>query len=210
MCSFGLTARIAPLVLLAGLALAGCSGGDDGGSPQAAPSASTTSETPTTEPSPTPSGPDRSPEALAELSEFTAPAFADPVVQEAVEGYQEFVRQLVVAQGLADGDYPPLLATIEPGLVEEVLGNTRVNVEHGGYLLGPRVDSVVDGTASGSQVLLAVCSDVSNRTVYYVENDEVARPAAPSVHQASATMIRAADGWVLSGYVINEQSTACS
>jgi hypothetical protein len=197
------TARVAPLVLLAGVALAGCTGGDADTDPQAAPSASAAS--PSAEPSPTASGPDRSPEALAEQVDFRAPEFDDPVVQEAVAGYREFVTQLVVAQGLADGEYPPLVASVEPSYVDEALGNTRINTEAGGYLLGPFVETVVDGAGSEGQVFLTSCADVSERVVYLVADDSVARPAAANVVPANVTMIRAAEGWVLSGYVRNEE-----
>lgn len=198
-----LTARIAPLVLLAGVALAGCSGDDADADPQAAPSTSAAS--PSAEPSPTPSGPDRSPEALAELSEFRAPEFDDPMVQEAAEGYREHVKQLTVAQGLADPDYAPLLATIEPSFVEEGLGNTRANIENGGYLLGKRVVTVIDGAGSEGQVFLTACTDLGDRTVYLLENDEVGLAAAPDVVPANVTMIRAAERWVISSYVRNEE-----
>lgn len=199
-----LTARVAPLVLLAGVVLAGC-GGDDADDMQAAPSASAASPSPSAEPSPTPTGPDRSPEALAKLSVFSAPEFDDPMVQEAVDGYGEYLTQLVVAQGLADPDYPPLLAKIEPRFVDEALGNTRSNIENGGYLLGERTDTVVDAAGSEGQVFLTACADISDRVVYLLANDEVGRPATPEVIPANVTMIRAADGWVLSGYVRNEE-----
>lgn len=198
-----LTTCAAPLVLLATVVLAGCGGDDADADPQAVPS--TTAASPSAEPSPTPSGADRSPEALAELSEFTAPEFEDPMVREAVEGYREYVTQLVVAQGLAEPSYPPLLATIEPRFVDEVLGNTRTNIQNGGYLLGERVETVIDGAGSDGQVFLTSCTDLGDRTVYLVENDEVALPATPDVTPANVTMIRAAEGWVISGYVRNEE-----
>lgn len=200
-----LTARVAPLVLLAGLVLAGCGGNDADADPQAAPSASTGSSSPSAEPSPTPSGPDRSPEALAALVEFTAPEFDEPIVREAVAGYREFVTQLVVAQGLADPNYPPLLATIEPRFVDEALDNTRTNIENGGYLLGTRVDTVIDGAGSDGRVFLTACTDLGDRTVYFLDSDEVARPPTAEVTPANVTMIRGADGWVLSGYERNEE-----
>lgn len=194
-------------MLLAAVALAGCGGDDADADPQAVPSSSAAapSPSPSAEPSPTPSGPDRSPEALAELSEFTAPEFDDPMVREAVEGFREYNRQLTVAQGLADPDYPPLLATIDPVFVDEALGLTRDNIGSGGYLLGERAVSVVDAAGSEGQVFLTACTDLGDRAVYLVEDDSVALPAAPEVDPANVTMIRAAEGWVLSGYVRNEE-----
>jgi len=192
-------------VLLAGTGLVACGDGDDEPDPQVAPSASADTEPDEPEPSPTPTGPDRSPEALAELSEFTAPEFENPMVREAVEGYREFVTQLVVAQGLAEPNYPPLLATIEPRFVDEALGNTRANIQNGGYLLGTRVDTVIDGAGSEGQVFLTSCTDLGDRAVYLVENDEIALPPSPAVTPANVTMIRAAEGWVISGYVRNEE-----
>jgi hypothetical protein len=84
-------------VLLAGSGLVACGDGDDEPDPQVAPSASADTEPDEPEPSPTPSGPDRSPEALMALLEFTAPSFEDPMVQEAVDGYREHLTQLMVA-----------------------------------------------------------------------------------------------------------------
>jgi hypothetical protein len=139
------------------------------------------------------------------MSEFTAPEFENPMVREAVEGYREYVTQLVVAQGLAEPNYPPLLVTIEPRFVDEALGNTRANIQNGGYLLGTRVDTVIDGAGSEGQVFLTSCADLGDRTVYFVENDEAARPPTPDVVPANVTMIRAAEGWVISGYVRNEE-----
>ena len=195
------------LVLLAVLALTGCSGGAVDGGGAAAPSASSApapAAPVSAAPSPS-SGPDRSPEALAALSKFSTPQFKDQLVREAVEGYGEFVKELTVAQGLADPDYPPLLALIEPRFVGEALGNTRANIKNGAYLLGPRTDTVIDAAGSDGQVFLSTCSDLGQRVGYYANDDSVGRPAKANVVPANVTMVRGAKDWVISAYVRNEE-----
>lgn len=201
----GLTARVAPLVLLAGLALAGCGGGDDADAdPQAAPSRSAASEPPSAEPSPTPSGPDRSPEALAALLEFTAPDFDEPTVQEAVDDYEEYLRQYMVAQGLPDADYPPMIAGLDPAFAEAALVQT-VQLEEGGYFAaGPYVETVVDGAGSQGEVFITSCADLSGREFYDVKTGKLVKAAEAVETPVTVTMTRGAERWVLSAYDRNE------
>ena len=200
----GLTARFAPLVLLAGVALAGCGGDDADADPQAAPSSAATSKSPSPEPSPTPSGPDRSPEALAELLEFTAPEFDDPMVQEAVDGYEEHLRNFVVAQGLADPDYPPLLAGIDPAFVDAALDNTRQAARDGYFYVGPYVEDVVDAAGSEGQVFITSCADLSGRKVHRVDTGEFVQDSGAVLTPVTITMTRGAERWVMSEYDRNE------
>jgi len=203
-----LPVRIALFALLAALGLTGC--GDDGAvDAEAAPTASASAQPVAPSASPTPTGPDRSPEALAALLKFTAPPFDDPLVQEAVDGYQEHLRQLMVAQGLSDAERPALIATVDPAFREAALGSTARNQRGGYYLTGPYVEKVVDAAGSEGQVFLTSCADLRQRKVYEVATDAPAELPPSQVRPVTVTMTRAAQGWVLSNYVSNADLT-CS
>lgn len=90
-------------------------------------------------PTPEPSADLRSPQALAEQYVFEAPPEDDPAVQEALDGYADLFRQFTVAEGLAQPDYPPLLARLDPAdpaFTDRVLTSARKNQMIGQYLLG--------------------------------------------------------------------------
>lgn len=199
-----LSLRVASLALVAGVGLVACGSDDDEPEPQAVPSASASAEPDEPEPSPTPTGPDRSPEALMALLEFTAPEFDDPMVQEAVDGYEDFLTQAMVAQGIGDADYPPLIAALDPAFVEPALSTTVINEQEGIFLAGPYVETVIDGAGSEGQVFLTSCSDLSGRELYMVDTGEFVREAGTGVVPVTVTMTRAADRWVLSNYLQNE------
>lgn len=59
------------------------------------------------------------------------------MVQEAVDGYEEYLRQFVVAQGLAQADYPPMLAALDPAFADAALDNTRQAARDGHFYAGP-------------------------------------------------------------------------
>lgn len=194
-------------MVLAGVVLAGCSGSSDPDAAPTAPPSTTSPQTPTAQPSPEPTGPDRSPEALAGLLDFTAPEFDEPVVSEAVDGYEEYLRQFVVATGLAQPDYPPLLAAIEPSYVASALDNLTTDSANGFYFVGPYVEEVVDAAGNEGEVFITTCVDVSAREVYTVADDTFVQLSDGVLTPVTVTMRRGAQQWVLADYRRNEELT---
>jgi hypothetical protein len=163
--------RTAAAVLVGVGTLTACGSGSssDGSAPPTAPAPSTAPpETTAALPAPKPSADPRSPEALATLFSFEAPPQDDPVVEEALDGYADFVRQFVIAQGLGDPDYPPLLARIDPSdpaLRDRVLRDLSLSEAMGEYLLGNLVDRVTDVAGDASSVLIDTCTEYSGRSL---------------------------------------------
>lgn len=100
----------------------------------------------------------------------------------------------MAAQGISDADYPPLLATIEPGFVQAALQGTTQNEAAGVYLVGPYTETVIEGAGSEGQVFLTSCADLSAREGFALDTGELLLEAAPLVIPATVTMIRAAEG----------------
>jgi hypothetical protein len=179
----------------------GSGGGEGGGGSTAAPRA-----TPSASPG---EGADpRTPEALADQVEFTAPPANDPAVEAALDGYEDFLRQFVVAQGLGDPAYPPLLERIDPtdaAFAENVLGNMRADDAAGRYVLGPFSERVLDTTKVNAEgVVIDTCTDYEGRVFHAKDTDEVQGPVHASVVRAQVAMTKPADAWVVSQYSIGQ------
>lgn len=205
---FPRTRQATVLALTVGLALVGCGGGTDGDG-SAAPSTTAPPST-AVAPTPEPSADPRSPEALVELLDFQAPPQQDPAVQAGIDGYEEFLRQFVIAEGLGDPDYPPLLALINPrdqAFVDGLLSGLTIGEKDNTYVLGPLAERVTDAAGNASRVLIDTCTDYTGRDVYSEATDEVVGKLVLTVIRARVVMTRAADGWILSDYSApNEQN----
>ena len=187
-------------------ALTACSRDDQ---PTAAPSSprppAATAPAPSPEPSPDP----RSPAALADLVVFEAPPEPEPAIQEALAAYADFLRQFVIAQGIGDAAYPPLLARIDPldpALRDLLLSGLQKNVTDGVYLLGGLREQVKDSAGSASRVLIDTCTDYTDRIVYKMSTGErLGDLVGTGVIRARVVMTPSVDGWRVSQYSIPEE-----
>jgi len=199
------------LVLLASLALlasSACSD-DEGDSSEAGPKPTSPAS-----PSPSPSSdePDaaaeRTPEALAGQLRFSAPPANDPVVEAALDGYEDFLRQFVVAQGLGQPDHEPLLDRIDAtvaSFADTVLGNMRADDAAGRYVLGPLVEQVLDTTKVNVEgVVIDTCTDYRGRVFHAKDTDEVQGPVDATVVRAQVVMTKPGSDWVVSQYTVPE------
>lgn len=163
---------------------------------------------PTEAPTPEPSSDPRSPSALAAQLTFTSPPQDDPAVQSAIEGYQEFLRQFIIAEGLGDPDYPPLLALIntrDQAFVDSVLSGPQAADKANNYAAGPLTERVTDAAGNASRVLIDTCTDYTNRKVYKEETDDFVEDFGFGVIRARAVMTQSANGWVLSDYSLPDE-----
>jgi len=193
------------LVLLTCLALLGSSAcsDDDGDGSEARPG-----PTPSASPAPPEAAADRTPEALADQLRFSAPPANDPVVDAALDGYEDFLGQFVVAQGLGQPDHEPLLDRIDatvPSFADTVLGNMRADDAAGRYVLGPLVEQVLDTTKVNVEgVVIDTCTDYRGRVFHAKDTDEVQGPVDASVVRAQVVMTKPGNDWVVSQYTVPE------
>lgn len=187
----GLLVCLLPLVLLTGC-------GDDG-DPAISPTApAVTASAPTTSaPAPTPAGPDRSPGALKQLLTFSSPAGQPPAVQRAIDDYEAFIREQLVAQGLSDPGYAPLRARVDASVLAAVVSSIVQNKKVGSFLAGPYTEHVLTAAGDARQVVLRTCGDLSKRVVYDSRTGKRLRASRTHAVDLTVTMTRGADGYVL-------------
>lgn len=190
------------------LALTACGSNDQPTAAPATPTApSASGAVPSAEPSAAPSPDPRSPEGLAGLLTFDAPPDPDPAVQEALLAYADTLQQFVVAQGLGDPDYPPLLARIDPNNAElrtSLLAGLVKNAAADEIFLDPLRERVTDSAGSANRVLIDTCTDYSDRVVHSEATGMDLRnfkPAIPVV-RARVVMSPSATGWIVSQYSV--------
>lgn len=196
-----------------GVLVAGCSSQDE---PLVAPSLQVSGAPtaaaagPSPSPSASPSAEPRSPEALAEQVEFTSVATTTPVQKAAVESYRQFLEAYVVAQGIPDPRYPPLLARTSGRYEKDVVPTLQRAVDDKSYSLGPYREQVLEVGKGPQTVLLLVCSDIGARRVYDQTTD-TPQPLPTSGFEPrikiAVTMTVVADGYEVNGVTIPEEST---
>ena len=200
---FSPATRLTVGVMLGALVLTGCGSEEQPVAEPALPSASlptsSGSATPAVSAPPDPAG-KRTVESLAAQLTFTAPALPDPVVAEAVTAYESFIRNFVVAQGLPDRDYAPLLATIDVAFVEPVLKATRQDLSNGYIILGPFTETVQEAAGSASAVYLTSCSDYRDRRYYLATDGAEAGNENAGLLPVLVTMIKPTDTWLIANY----------
>lgn len=199
------------MALLALSALTACGGNDQ---PRADPSVPVEPSATAAVPS-APSTPDpRSPEALAGLVEFTAPPETDPAIQEALLAYADLLRQFVIAQGLGDAEYPPLLARIDPNNTELktlILSGLVQTVADGQFVLGTLTERVTDSAGTANMVLIDTCTDYTQRDIYSAATGQFLQEVNVGIDVARARVVMrpGASGWLVSQYSIpKEQNCA--
>lgn len=163
-------------------------------------------------PTPEPSADPRSPQSLAEQFTFEAPPQDDPNIAAAIEGFASFGRQFVIAEGLGDPDYPPLLARIDssdPAFKDAILSNLRINKQAEEYLLGRFSDRVTGAAGDAISVLIDTCTDYTDRLIYSKVTNKALGGLPVDVVRGRVTMIRNPTGWVISQYSVpKEQNCA--
>ncbi len=155
---------------------------------------------PTEAPTPEPSVDPRSPKALAALLTFTSPPQDDPAVQSAIDAYEEFLRQFIIAEGLGDPAYPPLLALInteDQVFVDSLLSGPQAADKADYYAAGPLAERVTDAAGNESRVLIDTCTDYTDRKVYKEGSDDFVEDFNFGVIRTRAVMTQAAKGWIL-------------
>lgn len=152
---------------------------------------------PVTEPVPT--GERTVPQLTAQLS-FTAPTEPDPAVAEAVAAYRDFLVQFVVAQGLPDGDWAPLVARLDPSLAAVGLQPLRQSAAAGQVTLGAFTETVKEVAGDAQSVFLTSCADASDRDIYDRTTGALVGPVTPAVVPLKVTMQRSGEQWLLAGY----------
>ncbi len=202
-------ARRTALAALAVLALAGCSSAAAAGTvgtpvaqlPAELPAGP--SGPPVDQPTPQPTG-SRTPAELAAQVEVTAPDESDPALAAAVAAYRDFRTQLVVAQGLPDGSWAPLIARVEPAAVTSGLASMRQVVAAGEVILGPYHESVQEVAASNGTAYLSTCTDFTQRRIHDRRTGAFRRAPTPARSALIVTLRHDTGSWRVSAY---EQST---
>ncbi len=148
---------------------------------------------------PVPTG-ERSVAQLTGQLRFTAPAEDDPAVAEAVAAYRDFLVQFVVAQGLPDGDWAPLVDRVDPSLVAAGLQPLRESVAANEVTLGSFTERVQEVAGDAQSVFLTSCADASDRDIFDRTTGKVVGPVTPAVVPLKVTMQRSGEQWLLAGY----------
>lgn len=198
------------VVALAGVLLAGCSDEQDpvvGAGLQAstAPSSAASASA-----APSPSADPRSPAQLATQLAFTSAATTTPAQKAAVESYRQFVEAYVVAEGIPDPDYPPLLARASAAVEELSAQTIQSSLDDGEYVRGPYREQVLD-VGQGPQVIaLLSCSDIGSRRAYDQATDTekpLSSSAPPPRLKLAVTMTAVQDGYEVTAVTVPEESS---
>lgn len=128
-------------------------------------------------------------------------------MQEALLAYADTLRQFVVAQGIGDPDYPPLLARIDPNNAElrtSLLAGLVKNAAAGEIFLGPLRERVTDSAGSANRVLIDTCTDYRDRVIHSEATGMYLRDfnSAIPVVRARVVMSPSATGWIVSQYSV--------
>lgn len=112
----------------------------------------------------------------------------------------DFIRNTVVAEGLPDRDYAPLLASIEPSFLDVGLSALRPDVDAGYLTLGPFTETVQEAAGDTSAVYITSCSDYRERTCYLAADGTEVADQDVGLLTVLVTMVKPLDTWLIADY----------